>query len=195
MGTVRNLYNPSVFSIGYLGVGSYKTKLEGKNTKVYTTWKNMFDRCYNKKTLNINTTYVGCSVDKRWHNFQVFAEWFEENYIEGWELDKDILVKGNKVYSPETCCFIPKEVNSFFTKCNTTRGEYPVGVVKSNNKFRARIGANRKSLGTFNTPEEAFNAYRVAKKEGAKILAKKYKNKLLEKCYQAITNYKIEIND
>lgn len=63
MGIVRNLYNPSVFGIGYLGVGSYKTKLEGKNTKVYTTWKNMFDRCYNKKTLKINTTYVGCSVD------------------------------------------------------------------------------------------------------------------------------------
>lgn len=117
------------------------------------------------------------------------------NYIEGFELDKDILVKGNKVYSPETCCFVPKEVNSFFTRCNKARGEYPVGVVKSNNKFRARIGANRKSLGTFNTPEEAFNAYIVAKKEGAKILAKKYKNNLLKKCYQAIINYKIEIND
>lgn len=191
----KNRYTPSIFGVGYLGVGTYKTKLKGNSTKMYITWKNMFDRYYNKKSLVKNTTYKDCTVDRRWHNFQVFGDWFEENYIEYYQLDKDILSKSNKVYSPDTCCFVPHEINSFFTLCNKSRGELPVGVIKSNNRFRARIGANRKGLGTFDTYEEAFESYKKAKENEAKVLAEKYKGKIIESCYKALINYKIEIYD
>jgi hypothetical protein len=76
----------------------------------------MMMRCYSLKWSSKFPTYKDCIVDERWHNFQIFGEWFEENYVEGFELDKDILGKSSKIYSPETCCFVPQEINLMFTK-------------------------------------------------------------------------------
>ena len=75
-------------NIGYIGKGKYNI-----NSKYYNIWKNMFVRCYNKKFINNNPTYKNCIVDKQWHNFQNFADWCEENYIDVFEIDKDIFFK------------------------------------------------------------------------------------------------------
>ena len=132
-----------------------------------------------------------------WHNFQVFAKWFDENYKEGFVLDKDILLKGNKIYSPDTCVFVPREINGIFTLRQNKRGDYPIGVLKNGNKFQANIVRynKREYLGTFNTPEEAFQVYKVAKEDYIRHVANKWKNQITEECYQALLNYKIEITD
>ena len=111
-GTVKDLFHPRVYGVGYLGDGVYKAHLNSIATKHYLTWMNMLERCYSMKSLARNTTYVGCTVVEEWHNFQNFAKWFEENYIEGYHLDKDIKVEGNKVYGPDTCLFVSKEDNA-----------------------------------------------------------------------------------
>ena len=111
LGKVKDLFHPSVWGVGYLGVGRYTWGSKGKETKVYTTWKNMLNRCYNPDYHKKYPTYIGCTVTKDWHNFQVFAEWFDEHYIEGYHLDKDIKDSGNKVYGPETCIFVTQSDN------------------------------------------------------------------------------------
>ena len=194
-GNVKNPYHLSIFGVGYLGVGKYTSFT---NSNIYTVWYGILRRCYCKKFQEKHTTYIGCTLDKRWHNFQVFAKWFEKNYVEGFELDKDILVKGNKSYSQETCVFIPQGINKVFTKCNKVRGEYPIGVVKRpNNKFNSRLSIEgvRNHLGVFDTPEEAFQSYKIAKEKEIKRLADGCIHQITEACYQALINYKVEIND
>ena len=97
------------FGVGVTGQGEYShlvRKINGKHTKVYSVWHDMLGRCYNKKYQEKKPTYIGCTVCEEWHNFQNFAKWYEENYYEvnneEMALDKDILIKGNKIYSPQT---------------------------------------------------------------------------------------------
>lgn len=103
---------PSICGIGFVGSGVYPTAENGKITKAYNTWRNILKRCYCEKTQVKQPTYIGCSVDTIWHEFQSFAEWFDKNHIEGYHLDKDIKIKGNKVYSPETCIFVSRNENN-----------------------------------------------------------------------------------
>jgi len=86
-GSIKNPYHKSIFNVGYLGVGRYKSKKNGKITKYYNVWKSMLERCYNIKIQNKYPTYKGTIVCEEWHNFQVFVQWFEENYIDGFHLD------------------------------------------------------------------------------------------------------------
>jgi len=111
-GDVRDKPKPRSHGVGYIGDGAHQAKVRGKNTKAYDTWNNMIERCYSFKSHAKRPTYEDCSVVDEWHNFQVFADWFELNYIEGMQIDKDIRVKGNKVYSPETCKFVSAKENS-----------------------------------------------------------------------------------
>lgn len=196
-GRVKNPYHPSVCGIGYIGEGKHTCKENGKLTKSYKTWQNMLKRCYDKKELERHPTYKGCFVEESWHNFQVFAEWFTNNYIDGQALDKDILLKMNKVYSSETSCFVPYEINKLFVKGNKIRGELPIGVSKLRNKFQSGLTINGKRvhLGHFNTPEEAFQAYKTAKEDYIKEMANKWKDQITEETYQAMYNYKVEITD
>lgn len=198
-GTIRNPYHPSVYGVGYIGEGIYLSKVGGKVTKIYHTWNSMLGRCYSSKCQEKQPTYIGCSVDERWHNFQVFAEWFENNYKEGFELDKDILIRDNKVYSPETCCFIPKEINTLLLKRQNGRGNLPLGVSyhKKNNTFIAELSirGNSMYLGSFKTKEEAFEAYKIAKESHIKKIADKFILCITTRVYQALINYKIEITD
>ena len=164
----------------------------------YKVWSAMMDRCYNPKTQELHPTYKGCIVCKEWHTFSNFKEWFDEHYIEGWQIDKDILVKGNKIYSPETCCFVPREINSFTTNKKARRGDYPVGVSRKpySKKYTSTLKCLANShLGTFNTIQEAFQAYKKAKECKAKKLAYKWKDKLEPIVYEALCNYKVEITD
>ena len=95
-----------------MGVGKYRSKISGKQTKQYITWKGMIKRCYSAKSQEVHHTYIGCTVCDEWLNFQVFAKWFDDNYISGFHLDKDIKVKGNKVYGPNVCRFVSRLQNN-----------------------------------------------------------------------------------
>lgn len=180
---------------GYTGQGIYSNKT---HPKTYSIWYSMLNRCYNKKTTQ-NPSYKHCSVSKEWKCFQNFAKWFDENYKESWHLDKDIIFKGNKIYSSETCCFVPREINNLFTKTDTLRGEYPIGVTKrvGIKGFRVRILIRNKDfhLGTFDTSEEAFQAYKVAKENYIKEIADEWRKQITEKVYEAMYKYEVEITD
>lgn len=192
-GEVKNPYHLSVYNMGYVGIGKYGSK---SHIKIYENWHNLLRRCYDKKRQEKTLTYKDCFVDKRWHNFQNFAEWYDENYIESWQLDKDILFKGNKIYSPETCCFVPQEINKLFLFTKQNKGLYPTGVSfsKQNKKFLAKIKKHNKSynLGYYITPEEAFEVYKTAKEKHIKEIAEEWKNLISNKVYEILITYKIQ---
>mgnify|MGYP003591723277 CR=1 FL=1 len=197
-GEVANPYHPNVCGVGYYGDDSQSVRKNKKLSKVKRTWRGMLNRCYNKKEQEKHPAYKDVTVCKEWHNFQNFAQWFEENwkpYMQDWQLDKDILVKGNKIYSPETCCFVPAEINSLFTK--NKPNEFYNGVKKAGKyRFLAQICIKNKKthLGTFDTSEEAFKVYKVTKENYFKELANNWKKLISEKVYQALINYKVENN-
>ncbi|AUR96770.1 hypothetical protein NVP1232O_36 [Vibrio phage 1.232.O._10N.261.51.E11] len=114
-GCVKDPLCRSVFGIGFVGVGEFNVSVNREQTKAYRCWYGMFRRCYSKKYQEQKPTYIGCAVHPDWHNFQTFAKWYHGNYPTGdqdYELDKDILVDGNKVYSPNTCMFVTSEDNT-----------------------------------------------------------------------------------
>lgn len=188
-GRIKNPLRRSVWGIGYIGVGKYVTKINLIKQKNYQTWVGMLQRAYSEDYQNNYPTYKGCTVDERWHNFQVFAQWFEENYVEGWHLDKDILKKGNKVYSPKTCCFVPSEINVLFLK--NINGGLAKGINKRGNNFIVRVGNFGKiiNLGTYKSYEEALQICENYKSDYVKQIAEEWRNKITDKVYQAMCNY------
>ena len=177
--------------------GKFSFGKKGHPTKEYSVWLSMLNRCYNKQFQSKNETYIGCEVCDEWLDFQNFAEWFTNNYIEGYQLDKDILVKGNKIYSPETCCFVPQEINLLMVKRQRDRGKYPIGVSRDKKKMSAHIVIKAKQhyMGNYDTPEEAFAVYKKAKEDYIKIMAEEYKDKITTNVYNALLNYTVNIND
>ena len=142
----RNIVSPyckTVYGVGYLGEGEYPTFINSKKTKCYMTWTDMIKRCYEKSYKENKPTYRNCEVCEEWHCYQNFAEWFKNNYYEieneKINLDKDILNKGNKIYSPETCIFVPSRINNLFTKTNAKRGNLPIGVSIHQGKYKAHM--------------------------------------------------------
>ena len=166
-------------------------------------WHKIIERCHSEKWHKKRPTYIGCSVCEEWLVYSNFKKWFDDpanGYRKGYQVDKDILIKGNKVYSPETCCFVPPFINSLLTNRKRFRGAYPIGVFRRpNGKYFAemtRYGKSKK-LGDFFTIEEAFNAYKQAKEAYIKEVAQDYfeKGLITQKVYDALLNYKIEITD
>lgn len=199
-GNVRCPYEPRIYNIGYMGEGPYKAIDENKiKTKCYRTWIKIFQRCYIYNDYSKNYSYKECTICDEWLNFQNFAEWYNENYYEipGEKMciDKDILVKGNKVYSSNTCLIVPERINLLFTKRYSERGELPIGVRISskNGKYEARC--NTKYLGYYNTSEEAFAAYKTYKENQIKQVADEYKDLIPERLYNAMYKYEVEITD
>ena len=198
---IKNPLKPSVLGVGYFGIGKHVSSIGGKPTKCHNTWRAMIRRCYSKEISKNLSTYKECFVIKEWKCFQVFGDWFEENWKPWmdsfWQLDKDILTKGNKIYSPETCCFVPPQINSLFVKSNSIRGKYPIGVTKSGNRFAACIYKYGEpfDLGTFLTPEGAFYTYKIEKELHIKEVADKWRGQITEPCYEAMYAYEVEITD
>ena len=149
-----------------------------------------------------NPSYHDCEVVGDFIYFSKFLKWCEQQKgfgQKGFELDKDILVKGNKVYAPETCCFVPKEINTMFTNSRRCRGAYPVGVYykKRISKYVSRISNYGEviHLGNFDTPEEAFQTYKLEKEKHIKEIANKWKDQIDPRVYDALMNWTIEITD
>jgi len=114
-GQIKNPYHCSVYNKGYYGIGKYAARQNNIKTEEYVKWFSMFVRCYDKKYQEKQPTYIGCEVSDDFCNFQNFAQWYRHykyNCKYPLELDKDLLYEGNKIYSPKTCCLIPKEINS-----------------------------------------------------------------------------------
>ena len=205
-GKVEDKLQPTICGVGI--VGDNKTVDDnGKALNSYKVWTSMLTRCYEKNE-DRNPTYDDCYVCDEWKYYDNFKKWYNENFYEidnkKMCLDKDILSKGNKVYSPDTCVFVPSVINLLFVRSQKTRGEFPIGVSRSKgDKFRASISISTedgkyktKSLGTtFHTPEEAFDIYKAAKEEYIKYMADKYKSKIPKRLYDAMYEYKVEIND
>lgn len=199
IGKVNNPYSKNVNNIGFLGEGVYKSaKRDGKITNIYRKWVSMIKRCYDDKFQDHYPTYIGCSVIESWHNFQNFAKWMENNYnpetMQNWHLDKDILVKSNKTYSPETCCFVPEEINNLFTIRQNNRGNYPIGVRCIKDRISSRIclgEKGQKHLGYFKTRELAFEVYKEAKESYIREVADKWKSEISENVYEAMYNYRV----
>ena len=179
---------------------SCPAKIEGKNTKEYALWHSMLKRCYSKPYLEKQPTYMGCSVSDNFKYYHLFHAWCQTQIgfgKDGYQLDKDLLIKGNKLYSEDTCVFIPSVLNLLLTKAAAGRGLLPIGVSKNGKGFRATcaIYGKAKSLGTFQTVEEAFQAYKNFKEEHIKTQAELYKHEIDEIAYQALINYEVSIDD
>ncbi len=201
-GYVKDLYLPSVCGIGILGT-KYPPRVDGVLAKEYEIWHNMLKRCYSDTYRKKHPTYEGCEVSDNFKSYEYFYEWCNKQIgfdNEGWQLDKDLLVKSNKVYSENTCVFLPHEINSLLTKRTTSRGEHLIGVYwcNTNRAFKAMVCKNKgkqEHLGSFKTELEAFNAYKQAKEAFIKEQANKWKSEIDPRAYEALMNYTVEITD
>ena len=159
-----------IYGIG-INDADYQTnhKINGKKVgcPFYVRWHSMIVRCYSAKSKAKYPTYIGCSVCDEWLTFSNFKEWMVKQDWEGKQIDKDILVQGNKVYSPETCLFVSSQINSLFLDKVPCRGAYPRGV--SFNKPRkmffaiCSVRGKHKHIGCYTTSEEAHEAYKTFK--------------------------------
>lgn len=170
------------------------------STKEYYIWSGLFSRCYNKKAQELHPSYSDCDVSGDFLVFSKFKKWYENQigYIMGFEIDKDLILKNNREYHPDKCILLPKEINSFLRTRSKSRGDLPIGVCKvKNGGFKAQLnnGVEKKYLGCFPTPEQAFQAYKQAKEAHIKVLANKYKDQIDPRAYDALMNYKVEITD
>ena len=201
-GYVKDLYTPSVFGVGVVGT-KYPSAINSVKTKEYELWTHMLERCYSDAFKKKRPTYEGCEVSNKFKSYEYFYEWCHSQIgfgVEGWHLDKDLLIKGNKVYSENTCVFLPHEINQILVKRTALRGEYLIGVSWCNTKkaFVAQVNKNKGKpewLGSFKTELEAFKAYKTAKESFVKEQAEKWKGKIDERAYNALMNYTVEITD
>lgn len=179
-----------LFGVGFVGEGFYKARYLKKYTTEYETWYAMIRRCYSLMHLERAPSYEGCKVDERWFNFQVFAQWYCEQKMygqKGWELDKDIITKGNKIYSPETCCLLPKKINSMIAIDRVSNGRYPVGVSSSYaNKNPFRVKAAGAYVGHYSNLEDAVRSYKTAKELSVKQAALQFKDDLDVRVFDAL---------
>lgn len=201
---IKLLPNPYHRLCGVGRMGNTKSvDTTGKIKKSFNAWKNMIHRCYNQKVIKNAPTYQECTVCDAWLYYSNFELWWNENYYEVDNqrmcVDKDILIKGNKIYSPQTCIIVPQVVNSLFINCGASRGDLPVGVshFSRDNKYAATISKDSKQqfLGLFNTQEEAFACYKQAKEQHIKYIADFYKDRIPEKLYEAMYKWEVEITD
>ena len=206
-GTIKCPYEPRTFGIGYLGEGKYRTWENGKFKKEFKIWHDMLRRCYDPKYQEKEFTYKGCKVENYLLNFQNMAEWINKNYYEipgeNMHLDKDILCKGNKIYSRDTCIFVPQRINKLFTKSDKTRGDDPIGVTPtSSGNYRVDCSngyGKNIYLGSYSTKEEAFRVYKQYKEKVIKEVIDSYEGIIPEPYYTrlktAMYNYEVEIDD
>lgn len=200
-GQVKNRYFPTIYGVGWIGDEKISISKNNKET-AYKTWSNMLRRCYDEyyKAKEVKA-YLGCTVDDTWFSYPNFKKWFDENYYEVdgemMHLDKDILVKGNKIYSQNTCIYVPSKINYLFTYEKLGNNGLPYGVSKTlkndSNAYRVRLHIDNKEthIGNCNTLKEAFNLYKEAKENNIKRMADIYKDKIPQKLYDRLMEYEV----
>ena len=185
------------------GVGINDGKYPREGSTTYNVWAGMITRCYNASVLKRKPSYEMCKVSNNFLNYTYFHEWClkqvgydKENY----RLDKDLLSgKLDKIYSEDTCCFVPVEINNAIVKPYQRKNNRPLGVgfCKRTNKFKVEVSVNGKTkfIGRYSCQHEAFLAYKQAKEIHLKSLANKYKDQVDPRVYEALMNYQVEITD
>lgn len=195
---------PSVMGVGYIGIGKYKPWMNSKKTKEYQIWSAMLLRCYDKLVHKKKPKYSDCSVCEEWHNFQNFAEWCnsQPNFgLEGYHLDKDLKVLGNKNYNPQACSFIPSKINCLFTNSNS---EYKLVGVNNPYKlkgwamevkapvFQKETGETTRVIVKYTKCEQdAYTTYKEQKERYVKDLANFYKQVLDPEVYTNLINWSL----
>ena len=211
-GSLKNPYTPNKYG-GIIGTNTDIEENDSFNisyTKEYKWWYNILMRSCDDDFKKENYTYKNCAIDNEWLYFWNFYKWCknQDNYYKCddssyWAIDKDILVKGNKLYSKNTCCIVPKNINNLLLKHDKKRGEYPIGVTKrkSDGLYEAQcsnpIINKYVTIGLFLTPDKAFIEYKKYKENVIRKVAKiEYENgNITEKCYKSLLNYSVEEND
>ena len=213
-GAVKYLNKPSVFGVGFIGYGKFvpgeKRLQEGQerlNKYIHRHWRHVLERTIADRDIK---RYEDCSVCPEWYSLQNFAEWAADQKnstkIEDngrlYHLDKDMVCKGNRVYCPEYCVFIPNEVNAFYTRREIGNTGFPgVNYIKpatsgAKEGYIARCvtGKEREYLGYYDTAEEAFYRYKVAKEKSARELASRWENKIDNRVIEYLNNFKVDFN-
>jgi len=199
--------NRLVYGIG-INNQEIPSRINGIQTKEYKLWCRMLVRC-TEKYWDKRPTYIGTTCSNNFKNYSYFYEWchmqvgFGNKDEKGnvWHLDKDILIKSSKVYDESVCIFIPARINTLLIKSNASRGEYPIGVRwhEKSKKFHARccygVCGKTKHIGSFNTQQEAFQAYKTFKEALIKDVANEYRAQLDTRAYQALMKYEVNISD
>ena len=200
-GRVLDYEMPTLFGVGILGDVEGLERLCVKTNKVYSLWTNMLKRCYYKPTKNIYPTYEDCLVSDEFLKYKTFRLWcynqtgFGEDYF---ELDKDILsITDQKTYSPENCCFIPKEINVCIRTFFKSSEKVGVTYHKRDKVYQANcsIGGKNKHLGSFKSEHEAFNVYKQAKETYVKHLANKWKDRIDPRVFDALMCWEVALHD
>jgi hypothetical protein len=205
-GVIKNPYDKTICDVACTGDGRWKISENNKLFKEYKTWHNMIGRCYVPKWTARQNSYKGCTVCEEWHNYQSFRDWWEDNYYdigtERMDLDKDILHKGNKEYSPSTCIFVPHRINLLLINRKLNRGDCPLGVheiKKGSNTYTVSTtdkNGNPVKLGSaFYDENEAFKVYKKYREQVIKEVADEYKDRIPTELYKALYRYEIDIND
>ena len=153
----------------------------------YKCWHSMINRCYSGDA----SAYKECTVCESWLTFSNFKKWMELQNWEGKHLDKDILIQGNKIYSPDSCAFVSRQVNNLFTDRFAERGVLPVGVtLRKSGSFKVNCNdgfGNLIYLGTYKKVSQAVAAYQLYKYQVIKLVASLQDNDLVK---LALLNHK-----
>lgn len=196
---MKDPFARTAYGVGYHGEGEHKIT---PRTKAVGLWYSLLERCYSANKQRKSPQYVGCTVSDDWHNFQTFANWFNSEYAPekiGWHLDKDLLIKGNKIYSESTCTLLPQELNNILVTQKGRRGSTPRGVSYEPRTgcFRAACAAYGENnfLGRFDTAVGAFNVYKEYKESYVREVANKWRSQIDPRAYEALMNYTVEITD
>lgn len=188
-----------VYGIGISDPGQYFSRVDGKHTDEYQLWVRVLQRCQSGGLFQTKQpAYIGCSVHPDFIRFQWFAEWCNNQIgfgLKGWALDKDILIQSNRVYGPDTCCFVPKQLNQLLAHKRSNQGLHPTGVSYFRNRgnYIAQIGIDgkNKTLGYFETPELAEAAYKIAKTNDIRRQAELWKTQIDPRVYVALLKYEV----
>lgn len=179
-----------LFGVACIGIGVFETRKNNKTVPIHRIWRDMIRRGYDPKYKAKRKSYEHVIVCKDWLNYQNFAAWASLKYVENWDLDKDLLSSAFKIYSPETCCFLPPEINQSIPRI--LKSKLPTGVDTRNNKtFSIRITIDGIRINKFGYKriEDASIAYLNLLKEKLSGLAEKYKSNLDVRAYEKLKSF------
>lgn len=188
-----NKWKRTMLGIGYLGCSDAEATMDNC---IYSKWANMLQRCYDENAHKLKPYYAPCTVDIEWHNFSNYREWHKENMMcdRKVDLDKDILIQGNKVYGSETCTLIPHFTNTVFEERGANTN---ITLNRETEKYDVvmNVLGKKEEVGTFDTEEEARQGFINYKQEYIRNVAEKCKDKVPHKTYEAMMNWVVEITD